>query len=306
MKNLKEVPEYMLPKNDFIFKRLFGHEGNEEITKDLVSSIIGENIRKLEFKNPYLLGDIHEDKEEILDVRVELDNNILCDIEIQVANEHNIEKRILDYWSKLYRTSIGKSADYRNMKRTIVILITTFDIDSLKGIEEYHTRWKILEEKLLIELTDVFQIDIIELSKAQKQIKEGTFKRSRRNNWIKFLINPSNMEEEEMEDLKEEIKKAYELWNDMSLSQEERDRLERRLLDLNSREYAIEYEREEARKEGRKEGREEGRKEGRKEGVAEGRKEEKVEIAKRMLGEGISIDLIRKVTGLSQEEIEKL
>ena len=192
------------------------------------------------------------------------------------------------------------------MKRTIVILITTFDIDSLKGIEEYHTRWKILEEKLLIELTDVFQIDIIELSKAQKQIKEGTFKRSRRNNWIKFLINPSNMEEEEMEDLKEEIKKAYELWNDMSLSQEERDRLERRLLDLNSREYAIEYEREEARKEGRKEGREEGRKEGRKEGVAEGRKEEKVEIAKRMLGEGISIDLIRKVTGLSQEEIEKL
>ena len=68
MKNLKEVPEYMLPKNDFIFKRLFGHEGNEEITKDLVSSIIGENIRKLEFKNPYLLGDIHEDKEEILDV----------------------------------------------------------------------------------------------------------------------------------------------------------------------------------------------------------------------------------------------
>ena len=296
----------MLPKNDFIFKRLFGHEGNEEITKDLVSSIIGENIRKLEFKNPYLLGDIHEDKEEILDVRVELDNNILCDIEIQVANEHNIEKRILDYWSKLYRTSIGKSADYRNMKRTIVILITTFDIDSLKGIEEYHTRWKILEEKLLIELTDVFQIDIIELSKAQKQIKEGTFKRSRRNNWIKFLINPSNMEEEEMEDLKEEIKKAYELWNDMSLSQEERDRLERRLLDLNSREYAIEYEREEARKEGRKEGREEGRKEGRKEGVAEGRKEEKVEIAKRMLGEGISIDLIRKVTGLSQEEIEKL
>ena len=306
MKNLKEVPEYMLPKNDFIFKRLFGHEGNEEITKDLVSSIIGENIRKLEFKNPYLLGDIHEDKEEILDVRVELDNNILCDIEIQVANEHNIEKRILDYWSKLYRTSIGKSADYRNMKRTIVILITTFDIDSLKGIEEYHTRWKILEEKLLIELTDVFQIDIIELSKAQKQIKEGTFKRSRRNNWIKFLINPSNMEEEEMEDLKEEIKKAYELWNDMSLSQEERDRIERRLLDLNSREYAIEYEREEARKEGRKEGREEGRKEGRKEGVAEGRKEEKVEIAKRMLGEGISIDLIRKVTGLSQEEIEKL
>lgn len=99
----QEIPEYMYPQNDFIFKRLFGYEGNEEITKDLVSSIIGKPIKTLEFKNPYLLRETKDDKEEILDIKACLDNNIQCDIEIQVGNNHDVEKRILDSWSKMYR-----------------------------------------------------------------------------------------------------------------------------------------------------------------------------------------------------------
>ena len=92
----QEVPEYMLPKNDHIFKRLFGYEGNENITKNLVSNIIGEEIKTLEFKNPYLLRETRNDKEEILDIKALLNNNIQCDIEIQVGNYHDIEKRILN------------------------------------------------------------------------------------------------------------------------------------------------------------------------------------------------------------------
>ena len=152
MNKNQEIPEYMYPQNDFIFKRLFGYEGNEEITKDLVSSIIGKPIKTLEFKNPYLLRETKDDKEEILDIKACLDNNIQCDIEIQVGNNHDVEKRILDSWSKMYRQSIGKSKKYENMKRTIVIFITTFDIDGLKGIEKYRTRWQILEENLKIKL----------------------------------------------------------------------------------------------------------------------------------------------------------
>ena len=76
----REIPEYMYPKNDFIFKRLFGYEGNEDITKHLVSNIIGEKIKTLEFKNPYLLRETKDDKEEILDIKASLNNNIQCDI----------------------------------------------------------------------------------------------------------------------------------------------------------------------------------------------------------------------------------
>ena len=45
------------------------------------------------------------------------------------------------------------------------------------------------------------------------------------------------------------------------------------------------------------------RREGVKEGMEEGKKEEKIDIAKAMKADGMSIDLIEKYTGLSEEEI---
>ena len=144
----KELPEYMLPTNDFIFKKIFGAEGNEDITKDLVSSIIGQKIKTLEFKNPDLLREYKDDKNEVLDVKAVLDNNVLCDIEVQVLDNHDIDKRSLDYWSKMYRTSIHKGdKNYSNMKKTIVIIITAYEIDNLKEIQNFQTRFKIADEK---------------------------------------------------------------------------------------------------------------------------------------------------------------
>lgn len=286
----KEVPEYMLPKNDHVFKRLFGYEGNENITKNLVSNIIGEEIKTLEFKNPYLLRESREDKEEILDIKAELNNHIQCDIEMQIGNYHDLEKRILDSWAKIYRQSIGKSKKYIDMKKTIVIFITTFDVDSLKGLKQYWTKWGIFEENLQIKLTDIFEIDIIELSKAKRLLKTGAFTGTEElkdfRNWVKFLINPQFMEETKMEDVNEEIKKAYEIWQDLSNSEEEREAAERRFMNLGSLEYAKKYEYNL--------------------GKAEGKAEQQKEIAKKMLDKNIPIDTIVEVTGLSKEEIEKL
>ena len=50
----------------------------------------------------------------------------------------------------------------------------------------------------------------------------------------------------------------------------------------------------------------EGYKTGKEEGMKAGRNEGKNEIAKNMLKENLSIELISKLTSLSQEEIEKL
>ena len=41
-------------------------------------------------------------------------------------------------------------------------------------------------------------------------------------------------------------------------------------------------------------------------GIEEGAKEEKIQIAKKMLKEKVSIEFIIKVTGLSKEEVEQL
>ena len=59
-------------------------------------------------------------------------------------------------------------------------------------------------------------------------------------------------------------------------------------------------------KQGKKDGIKEGKEKGIKQGIKQGIKENKLETAKNMLKENISIDIISRVTGLDIKEIEKL
>lgn len=62
----------------------------------------------------------------------------------------------------------------------------------------------------------------------------------------------------------------------------------------------------EAKSEGLAEGRAEGLAEGKAEGKAEGIKLTQLENAKKMLAEDFTIEMIAKITGLTQKEIENL
>ena len=58
-----EKDEAMLPTNDYVFKRIFGRVGNEEITKGLISAIIKREVKKVELdESPILEKDLRDDK----------------------------------------------------------------------------------------------------------------------------------------------------------------------------------------------------------------------------------------------------
>jgi predicted transposase/invertase (TIGR01784 family) len=93
----------------------------------------------------------------------------------------------------------------------------------------------------------------------------------------------------------------------LSLTEREEEELMEEIKHLNPREAEQILElpnswREKGRKEGREKGREEGRKEGRKEGELKAKKETALE----MLKEGLSVELIAKITKLDFKEIEEL
>ena len=130
------LPKYN-PTNDYIFKRLFGHPGNEDITLNLINSILDNKIYSLSLdNNTFLEKDVIGDKVGILYIRATLNNKFPCDIEMQVTRADNIEERILFYWSKLYASSISSGDAYSQLPKTIVILIADFEIDKrIKEIE---------------------------------------------------------------------------------------------------------------------------------------------------------------------------
>ena len=150
------------PKNDVVFHCLF-RKGNEAITKSLISSIIGKEIKNVQLNNDrYLLQKYPDQKSGILDLNATLDNGILCNIEIKLADKGHTQKRFLYYWARNYGAQLVKGNDYETLKKTISILIVDFELNVLKDMIEPHSKWQIREQinshKLL---TDDLEIHII-------------------------------------------------------------------------------------------------------------------------------------------------
>ena len=267
------------PKIDYVFKRLFGYAGNEDITKNFVSSIINKDITNLTLDtNPILEKDLLDDKVGILDIKAIIDGNVNCNIEMQLVDKKNIEKRLLFYWSKIYSKSIKSGKDYSNLEKTIVILISNYELDSLKEIPKYITKWNIREEEYCkIILTDVLEICIIELPKFGKYKQVSSCHPL--NSWLKFIKNPEVID---MKDDNNMIVKAKEVLEEISSDEREQylaELREKYIMDQKAIEDA---------------------------GFDKGLKQGKIEIAKKLKENHVDIDIISKSTGLTVEEIQNL
>lgn len=269
------------PTNDYVFRRIFGYPGNEKITEDMISEIIGE---KLEIESldceKILPENLKSDKIGILDVRAKEKNNSQVNIEMQVVEKYNIVDRIMFYWSKLFISSLKSGENYSELKRTIVILIANFEIEKLKEIERFITKWKIREEKNQnIILTEKLEIYIIELPKIKMTIKEKY--REKLLSWMKFIQNPESLEEKEMNKY-EKIQEAGKILDYINEDEHEKWLAEQRMIYKMDQNAVEEF------------------------GYHKGKKDEKIRIAKNLLKKNMNLKEISEITGLSQKEIEEI
>lgn len=213
------------PKYDVVFHALF-RKGNENITKALIQDITKREYKIIDMdKNVIMYDGNVESKNEVLDLKVELDDGEICNLEIQLANKKNFKERMLDYWARLYSGQLKKGDDYTKLKRTILIAIVNFNIKEFIN-EEYHTKWQIREKrnKELI-LTNDFEIHIIEIEKAIKSLKEN--KQDKIAQWMSFFDNPNSMEVKVMSEKNEDINEALEQLRRLSSNKQLREIIER-------------------------------------------------------------------------------
>ena len=273
------------PKLDIVFQNLFGEVGSEEITKDLLSTILDEQINEIDLnQNIVLRRRTLEDKMGVVDVLAKINNNEYCNIEMQIVDHKNSKKRTLYYWAKKYTQGIQKGERYNNLKRTICVLIADFELEGLEDMK-FHSKWKIIDEKERKKvLTDDFEIHIIELPKIRERKANGKDKKLLE--WLSFLENPESKEVTGYMEKNKNMKQAKEKLNTLSADEEMRI-----LAEL--REKAILDER--SLKEGYYN-----------DGIKVGIEQTNKENAKKMKEEGINIETIIKITNLTKEEIEKL
>jgi len=282
MKNIEK--KLLDPKNDYVFKRIFGYVGNEDITKGLLSAILEDvTIESLTLDCKEILEqDLKNDKFGILDIRAIIDNSVQCNIEMQMIDRKDIESRILFYWSKLYSKSIRRGENYNNAQRTIILLFSNYELSNLEEIQKYFTKWHICEDEYKnIILTKNLEIYIIELPKYKKYAKEKT----KLSTWVKFIESPEVIDMSDIEN-NEALEKAKKVLNEISEDEKEEYLAEQRLM------YIMDQKAIEAA----------GFDKGKKEGI----RQSKEEIVKAMLQQNIEINLISSCTGLTKEEIENL
>lgn len=280
--------DVMVPTNDYVFKRIFGRTGNEDITKVLISAIIGQKVRKVELNDsPILDKDLKHDKVGVLDVKANLDGGKICNIEMQVTEQEDIEKRIMFYWSKLYFSQIKEGDQYEGLHKTIVILIAKFELDSIKEIGNFHTKWNIREEKFSKTiLTDVLEVHIIELPKLMRQLKNNEIsKKDKVALWSVFIMHPERIGEKEMSE-DSFVKRAKEELTKIQQDERERYLAEQRLIQIREKKAIEAF--------------------GYDKGKKEGNKEVKHEVVINMYKEKFSIEDICRITKLSEKEVEEI
>ena len=290
----EQYPDYLSLTNDYVFKKVFGSMGNENITKNLLESALNIKINDINLnENPFTEKDLMSDKLGILDIKATLNNNIPCDVEMQVVSYNYLDKRILFYWSKLFtssQNSIKSGESFEKLNKTISVFFVDFPIEeiipSLKGVTDFHTQFHIYEDHHLdCIFSDVLEIHIISLN-VLENLDNLVYNKDEMNliNWIKFIKNPNLSEESIMEN--KYIQEAKKQVDKINSDYRERELAESRMkyiMEMNSIKAS-----------------------GYEDGVKDGSKKEKIEIAKNMLKSNYSIDEITKLTGLSQEEIESL
>ncbi len=287
-------------KDDIVFKAFFSR--NEKYLKSFLSAILGEKIKIKRIMHDARLEQLSKEmKYGILDLEVELEDGEIINVEMQLRDNRNIEKRTTFYASKKIVEQLEPKENYEELNKVIVIAILDY---TLTNLPEYVTETvRVTRNHKDYELNNLVKYYYIELEKFRK---ERPNMKEKVNQWLAFIDMERwdilEMAKKESREIKEAVKDYEVLTGDAEVKR----LAELRLMSKLEENAALSTARAKGTEEGLKQGKEEGLKQGKKEGLKQGKKEEKQEIAQKLLSMNIEIEKIVEATGLSKEEIENV
>lgn len=177
------------PLNDFIFKKVFGEKGNEDILISFINAVLKrtkkEPIVEVEIiDNKQLTKELILDKTGIIDVRAKTSKGENIDIEVQLTDQGNMDKRTLFYWGKMYLENIKQGQDYTTLEKVITINILDFEFLGTENYQSSFHLWEDIEKDYM--LTDVVEIHFLELPKFRNK-KNKDYRENDIERWLMFL-----------------------------------------------------------------------------------------------------------------------
>ena len=115
--------------NDFAFKRIFGQEDTKDILAAFLTDVLGFDVSDdIELENTEISPEYVRDKASRLDITARIGGKEKINVEIQLINEHNIDKRAGD------KETMERIAEKKPILRRAITIAEMMEQDK-------HQRW---------------------------------------------------------------------------------------------------------------------------------------------------------------------
>ena len=268
------------PMNDVLFKFIFANEDRKQVTIDFLNAVLNrqeqKTIKDIQFKNSEIVPLFEEDKLTRFDIFCVAEDGTQIDVEVQVVNKKNMERRTLFYWSQMYLMNLNKGEKYQDLKPAITINILRYNIFPE---DSFHSMYSIYNMETHRRLNEDMELHFLEVPKFKKKpISEM----NRMERWLAYFSNKLN--QQEMEELAMNESAIQTAMNAAAVFMQNK---EERLKYLNREIAIIDYESDKAA------------------WIDEGRAKEKIFMVHSMIKNGLDDITISKISNLPIEVIQQ-
>lgn len=268
------------PMNDVLFKFIFANEDRKQVTIDFLNAVLNrqeqKTIKDIQFKNSEIVPLFEEDKLTRFDIFCVTEDGTQIDVEVQVVNKKNMERRTLFYWSQMYLMNLNKGEKYQDLKPAITINILRYNIFPE---DSFHSMYSIYNMETHRRLNEDMELHFLEVPKFKKKpISEM----NRMERWLAYFSNKLN--QQEMEELAMNESAIQTAMNAAAVFMQNK---EERLKYLNREMAIIDYESDKAA------------------WIDEGRTKEKIFMVHSMIKNGLDDITISKISALPIEVIQQ-
>lgn len=286
------MAHFINPFTDVGFKKIFGQEMTKDLLIDFLNDLLidEKTICDISFLDKELLPEFMGDRGVIYDIYCTTESGEQFIVEMQNRQQVNFRERALYYLSRTVSHQGERGGDWRfSLKAVYGVFFMNFRLDDTP--HKLRTDVILADRDTHEQFCDKMRFIFIELPSFTKEEEECETDFER---WIYVLKNMETLKRLPFKARKSVFEKLEKIVDIASLSKEEREKYDESIKVYRDTLVTMEY----AEEKGRLEGREEGR--------SEGREEERLFNARKMKAKGLDYALISDITGLTNEEIDKL
>jgi predicted transposase/invertase (TIGR01784 family) len=268
--------KYINPFTDFGFKKLFGSEYNKDLLIDFLNQVLGdrEQITELTYLNSEKLGKTQTDRKAIFDLYCENEQGDKFIIELQNVPQQYFKDRSIFYatFPIQEQAQKGNQWDY-NLKAVYTVSILNFSFADT--LERYMREIQLIDKQTGEVFYNKLSFMYLEVPRFKKEEDELV---THFDKWLYILRNLHRLQDIPKKLQEKIFKKLFEQAEIAQLTQEDMRTYEESLKTYWDN-YSI---------------------------LETAKKEERIEIAKRLKKKGVDMEVIAETTELTKEEIEKL